>query len=144
MGISRRRFVAGVGIGALWTALPGTGIGILAGTPALAAPPAPSRAFDLGTATAATFRPHLGSRFRLQRQGQRALDLELAGIESQPADGATDSFSLQFSAAKPVGLVQAAYRLEHTALGAFNLFVVPVGSRLVAVVNHTLDDAPLS
>lgn len=139
MDITRRRFLSAIGAGAVWSSLPRTGLGLLgAGSPAWAAR-ASRTALDLVTATADTFRPHVGSRFRLQRAGQKALDLRLDGVTSSQPDGVTDAFSLQFSAGGPTGLGQATYDLDHAVLGPFRIFLVPAGSQgLGAVVNHVL------
>ncbi len=138
MTTSRRTFITTVGLAAVWSALPKTGVGILAdGTPAFAGPRSP---LDLATVTADTFRPHVGSRFRLKQAGQKALDLDLVRVESRPRDGGlTESFSLLFRATNPVGLAQAIHQFDHNSLGPFRIFVVPVGPRDVeAVINHLL------
>lgn len=133
MGLSRRTFLAGLGAGALSGSLPAIGLGRAA--VALAGPASPA-AFDLASATADTFGPYVGTRFRLQRPG-RALDLVLDDVVAAPRSGPTESFALVLSASKPPALAQSTYTLDHADLGRFDLFLVPSGPRaMTAVVNH--------
>lgn len=133
MGLSRRRFLAGIGAGALSGSLPAIGLG--RASVALAGPSSRA-AFDLATATADTFRPHVGTRFRLQRPG-KAVDLVLDDVVAGPPAGPTDSFALRFSASRAPTLSQSIYSLDHAELGTFDLFLVPSGAGvLTAVVNH--------
>ena len=133
MTISRRRFLAGIGIGAAASAAPATWINVVA--PALGL--RPRRQLDLAEVDAETVRPHVGSRFRLDRPGGPAIDLELAEVISEPVDrGGIDSFSLRFTAAQPLDLPQSAFPLEHAVLGQFGIFLVPTGGSATAVINH--------
>ena len=136
MTISRRRFLLGAGLGVLWGAVPVARAALVGAAPAGSA----RAAFDLATATADTFRPHIGSRFRLHRSGQPALDLELTQVESAATDGGrTDSFKLRFAGESAAGVAQSTYSLDHAVLGRFAIFVVPSGEAGVeAVVNHLL------
>lgn len=138
--VSRRSVVAALGAGALWSVFPVGGLGSLPGAaPAGAAPARTGGApFDLATATADTFRPHVRSRFRLTSAGTKPFDVLLVQVTSGAPDGRTDAFSLLFGPAA-AGLGQATYAVEHAALGSFPLFLVPAGARdLAAVVNHLL------
>lgn len=141
MEISRRRVLTALGLGTMWSAIaPWNPPGMpLQGAPAWAAPGRhPKGSLDLATATADTFRPHLGTRFRVRREGQRAEYLTLTDVVPQPPDGGpTDGFSLLFGMPEPSDLAQTTYGLEHGSLGSFSMFLVPVGSATVeAVVNH--------
>lgn len=138
MEISRRELLVGMGAGAVSVLAPVSPWSATASAAPVGSTGRTRAGLDLATATADTFRPHVGSRFRLQRSGQRALDLTLSAVNQRPAaDDGTDSFSLLFSAAQTAGLGQATYQLDHSVLGSFNLFVVPVGTGgLTAVVNH--------
>jgi hypothetical protein len=77
-----------------------------------------------------TFEPLVGQRFVLRRDvGDGALDLVLAAAtalahgEGRPRT----PFSLVFRGpAEPV-MPQRIYRVEHEELGAFELFLVPIG-----------------
>lgn len=136
MGITRRSVLGAMGAGAVWSMVPATGLGLV-GSGAQVLVAATSSPFDWATATAATFGPHVGSRFRLTRPGQKPLDLRLDGVVEAPPDGLTDTFSLQFTAPRSAGLGQATYTLDHAVLGTFRIFMVPAGPQgLGAVVNH--------
>ena len=129
-----------MGVSALAGAVPAVGGGVIA---------AAGRAFDaltspdpldLATVTADTFRPHVGTRFKLSPEARGAFEMTLTGVESQPSqDGTTDTFTLRFQADGPVDLDQAIQRLDHAALGGFGMFLVPRGPQTVdAVVSHLL------
>ena len=78
---------------------------------------------DLG---ADDFEPHTGQVFRLTAK-DRALDLELAQVQrlgSALREGG--AFSLVFHAPAGPVLPQSIYPIAHPALGAMDLFVVPI------------------
>jgi hypothetical protein len=86
-----------------------------------------------------TYAALLGSEFRIHRPGVGTLPVRL--IEARRAPSAVDSFSLLFRAHPRAGLGGGMYRLEHPALGGFELFVSPVsrgvkGLDLEAVINR--------
>lgn len=81
---------------------------------------------SLDTLTAEAFRPRLNEAFRLTGPGP-ALDLVLAEVTDAGKGASRRAFSLIFSApAQPVK-PQAIYRLEHPAMGALEIFLVPLG-----------------
>ncbi|MFL6197789.1 MAG: DUF6916 family protein [Thermoanaerobaculia bacterium] len=85
----------------------------------------------LDSLTPGSFTEHVGSRFRLQIEGQESLELELFEIsryEENPDFAARkEPFSLLFlGPARPV-LPQATYALEHPALERMEIFLVPIG-----------------
>lgn len=85
----------------------------------------------LETFTPGSFTEHVGSRFRLQIEGQEPLELELfeiARYEENPDYAARkEPFSLLFlGPARPI-LPQAIYPLEHPAFGSMEIFLVPIG-----------------
>lgn len=85
----------------------------------------------LETFTSGSFAEHVGSRFRLEIEGQEPLELELFEIacyEENPDFAARkEPFSLLFlGPARPI-LPQAIYPLEHPALGKLEIFLVPIG-----------------
>ena len=129
MTISRRTLITGAGAAAV---LGGATAGLLG--PRLFSSP---RTLDLGGVTAATFRPYIGTTFRLKRTGASALDLTLTDVTQDPPAPHTDSFSLRYRAAQDAQLGQATYRLAHATLGSFDMFLVQSGSRdTSAVINH--------
>lgn len=75
--------------------------------------------------TAATFAEHLHEPFRLDGGAAGGLVLELAEVSEAP-DGARP-FSVVFLGPGEPVLPQRIHRLEHEALGALELFIVPIG-----------------
>ncbi len=72
------------------------------------------------------FEPHTGQVFRLTAQ-DGALDLELAQVQRLgTALRAGGAFSLVFHAPAGQPLPQSIYPIAHPALGAMELFVVPI------------------
>ena len=76
----------------------------------------------------ATFRDRLGETFRLRDESGATLDLVLIDTRGLPShSGVREPFSVVFRApARPV-LDQMIRRLQHPELGAFELFLVPIG-----------------
>jgi hypothetical protein len=85
----------------------------------------------LETFTPASFKEHVGSRFRLSLPGQEPLALELGEIilyEENPDHAPRKQpFSLILVGPMRPMLQQAIYPLEHPILGALDLFLVPIG-----------------
>lgn len=87
----------------------------------------------LDTLTADTFAPHVGTPFRLALEGAGELELTLSsatavGEARRAARFRERAFSVIFLG--PPGaraLPQQIYRLEHAALGALEIFLVPIG-----------------
>jgi hypothetical protein len=78
----------------------------------------------------ATFAKLLNSSFRVHRDDQEPVEIEL--IEATPyppgcEDAKARNFSLIFSGPLDRFLSQRTYLLEHGKLGAFDLFIVPIG-----------------
>lgn len=77
-----------------------------------------------------TFAPRVGEAFDLSL-GEASAPLTLVEVRPLPAAptfaGAVRApFSLLFRSASPVVLPQKLYRLQNAALGALNIFLVPV------------------
>jgi hypothetical protein len=95
----------------------------------------------LETFTTETFAPRVGETFRILPDGGAPVDATLVEVTplGESATGASVSgradggggrpqaFSLVFRAQPAVLLSQRIYRTEHGALGAFDLFLVPIG-----------------
>jgi hypothetical protein len=82
--------------------------------------------------TVATFAPHLGEAFSVRATEQVALTLTLSEATAlgpaPSADGPRRApFSLLFHGPPTPILPQRIYHLEHPAIGAFDLFLVPLG-----------------
>ena len=75
----------------------------------------------------ATFAPHAGTGFWVQRGGEW-VTLKLAeaivGHTYRPEQG--ESFSLMFTAGPEKPLLQGIHAFQHPAVGAFELFITPV------------------
>ncbi len=85
--------------------------------------------------TSETFTPHLHRTFRVSADSATALDLTLievtelgsgSGRGNEAAAGRVP-FSLVFRGPLQPVLPQRTYRVEHDGIGAFDLFLVPIG-----------------
>ena len=92
----------------------------------------------LETFTTETFTRHVGETFRLLREGRPPVDTTLAEVSvlggsatGSSVEGRTggrpQAFSLVFHAPRRVLVPQQIYGMEHDTLGAFSLFLVPLG-----------------
>jgi hypothetical protein len=83
--------------------------------------------------TAATFEPHRGEPFSVRATEQIALALTLSEVTPLgPAPAGAEGprrapFSLMFHGPQTPILPQRIYRVEHEAIGTFDLFLVPLG-----------------
>lgn len=84
----------------------------------------------LETFTCATFEPHLGDLFRLgagDGQGADLVLIEAAVLPTSAADRLRPPFSIIFRGPPGPLISQGIHRLEHTGIGTFDLFLVPIG-----------------
>jgi hypothetical protein len=86
----------------------------------------------LETFTLATFAGRLGQAFRVRPAGAPPLTFELIEATDLSRGGTPPPnhrapFSLVFRGPREPCLPQQTYQLEHDELGAFDLFVVPIG-----------------
>jgi hypothetical protein len=89
----------------------------------------------LDTFTIHTFAPLLHDPFRVVQEAGPGLALELVEVKEMADTGPRDPrvgqrrtpFSLLFRGPRAVILPQQIVRLEHATLGAFDLFIVPLG-----------------
>ena len=86
----------------------------------------------------ATYAPLVGTDFRVHVPGRRTLRVKL--VEARELRGPGESFSLLFRGRR-ADVEGGIYRIDHPRLGAFELFVNPVGRgvkglELEAVVNR--------
>ena len=85
--------------------------------------------------TVATFADHLGERFRIHPGAGAPLVAELIAVTPLAAGpagagappGRRAPFAIVFRGPRTPVLPQRIYRLQHAALGAFDLFLVPLG-----------------
>jgi pimeloyl-ACP methyl ester carboxylesterase len=80
----------------------------------------------LETFTAETFSGHLGDSFRVYPDDSSTLELELVSA-TELGDGSGRPFSIVFRGPKDALLPQRTYRMEHEKIGAFDIFIVPIG-----------------
>jgi hypothetical protein len=81
---------------------------------------------SLDELTLATFEPHVGETFTIAAvSGDVELVLDSASALGE-RPGGRDPFSLVLRGPPRPQLAQAIYRLEHAALGALEIFVVPI------------------
>jgi hypothetical protein len=97
------------------------------GVPA-AAEAAPSGVpFRVEDARASMFRPHLHTTFSVQSAIGASLPLVLSQVLERPVTHRVEQFSLSFDACGGARLPHGTHAFHHPVLGAFDLFVAPVG-----------------
>jgi hypothetical protein len=82
--------------------------------------------FEVGT-----FAPRLGETFRIKAAVSEWTELTLieatALVTGAAATGRRAPFSIVFRGPSDPVMPQGTYRVEHAAIGAFELFLVPIG-----------------
>lgn len=73
-----------------------------------------------------SFAPLLNSRFQLEG-GSQSIDMELTEVSELRVSRGNESFSLVFRGPGDMFIPQETYRFNHSALGAIDLFIVPIG-----------------
>ena len=73
-----------------------------------------------------TFSGHLGDSFRVYPEDSGTLDLELVSATTL-GQSSGRPFSIVFRCPRDVLLPQRIYRMEHGEIGAFDIFLVPIG-----------------
>lgn len=68
----------------------------------------------------------LGTVFTAEHAGEQALALELVEANALSFSARHEAFALLFRGPATPALTQGLYRVSHAAVGAFDLFVVPV------------------
>ena len=82
----------------------------------------------LDKVTKDTFQPVQGDVFQLALGPDQTIPLELTAVRGTGLQGLADreQFSLHFRGPSAPALPQQIYRLEHPALGALEIFLVPI------------------
>ena len=74
------------------------------------------------------FSNRIGETFRIRIADDQALDIALAEVNALgTGTGKRTPFSLMLRSSGPAYAPQGIYRIEHNQLGAFDLFIVPLG-----------------
>lgn len=76
--------------------------------------------------TTETFSGHLGDVFQVYPDDSSTLDLELISA-TRLGDDSDRPFSIVFRGPSDTVLPQHIYRMEHTDIGSFEIFLVPIG-----------------
>jgi hypothetical protein len=79
-------------------------------------------------ASAALFQPYLDTTFAARSSDGTRLPLVLARVTEQPITPNVEQFSLSFHARAGTRLPSGTHAFQHPALGAFDLFISPVGA----------------
>jgi hypothetical protein len=82
---------------------------------------------ERGPLTQPAFARVLGTPFRLRPPGAGELTLELVEVSPLTVRPGTESFAIVFRGPLDRPLAQGMYPMAHDQLGAFDLFIVPVG-----------------
>ena len=126
MTVSRAGFLKVCGL-----ALVGAGVDVPALQALVVSPtagPDQTPPFSVQAATAAHFRQHLNTPFGLSSSDGGQLRLLLAAVTERPASKHVEQFSLIFHAPSGCPVADGLHAIRHQALGAFELFIVPVGA----------------
>jgi hypothetical protein len=84
---------------------------------------------DLNSFTVQTFQPLIGQTFRILPAGSEPIEAELIAAEARVTgrERHRDQFSIIFRGPLQPVLPQRIYAFQHETLGAFDLFIVPIG-----------------
>jgi hypothetical protein len=84
---------------------------------------------DLSTLTADDFAALRGARFRIAPDDTSQFEAELVEVTEIPREpGGRAPFSLVFQGSPELPLPQGIYGVEHDALGALEIFLVPIAA----------------
>ncbi|HEX8457831.1 MAG TPA: hypothetical protein VF656_11085 [Pyrinomonadaceae bacterium] len=74
-----------------------------------------------------SFAAQLNTKFRVEVEPEKAVELELAEVQGHgDVAGQTERFSVYFRGPLELFLPQNTYRMEHDALGSPEIFIVPI------------------
>ena len=90
------------------------------------------------------FVPHTGSKFTMHSGNTGAEELILESVNDLGSSARHIQFSMIFTGPQNAPLKQGIYRLDHSELGALDLFLVPLGKdqngvQYEAIVNRSMD-----
>ena len=84
-----------------------------------------------------TFSGHLGTSFRIYPDDSSTLDLALVSA-TELNEGSERPFSIVFRGPRDALLPQRIYRMEHEEIGAFDIFLVPIGPDEVGLLYEAI------
>lgn len=73
------------------------------------------------------FSKHLNTTFRIRLNEERTLDAKLIEVSELLVSPRQERFSIVFLCSNEVLIAQGTAPFEHDEMGAFNLFIVPIG-----------------
>lgn len=94
--------------------------------------------------TIETFADHVNSKFRMHYGDSQTAELELIRVKDVGSSERQKQFSLQFLGPPEAPIMQGIYKVDHDALGALDLFLVPIarddkGVQYEAIFNRVVD-----
>ena len=126
MAISRRMFLGRSSVFSLAAVLP---LSAHAGhNSAVSATFDASRLDLLGRLTSESFSRNLNTSFEIQVWALNTQELELIEVSKKKVHRGIESFDLLFRGKKESQFTQGTYMINHTIMGSFPVFVVPVGN----------------
>ena len=95
---------------------------------------------SLADLTIDAFRPRVAERFRIHTSPASAIDAELIDVRALGASGAArrTPFAVLFRTVLTPALPQRIYRVEHEAMGAHDIFLVPIGPDAAGMVYEAI------
>ena len=73
------------------------------------------------------FSKHLNTTFRIRLNDERTIDVKLIDVSERLVSPRQERFSIVFLSSNDVIIGQGIVPFEHDEMGAFNLFIVPIG-----------------
>lgn len=73
------------------------------------------------------FSRHLKTKFGIRLSDEQVIEAELAELSELLLSARQERFAIVFRASNEVLIDQGLHRFEHNEMGAFNLFIVPIG-----------------
>ncbi|MBX7185189.1 MAG: hypothetical protein K1Y01_08615 [Vicinamibacteria bacterium] len=92
----------------------------------------------LSSADIDAFLNHVGSAFHAAGPAGARTAVVLQGLEKLPSDKRTDQFSLFFASPSGDLMPEGLYRMHHSTLGAFDIFLVPGGKKAALRADFSL------
>lgn len=93
--------------------------------------------------TVDTFSGHVNTKFVMHYGDSQTAEIELTSVDDVGSSPRQIQFSLLFLAPDNAPLFQGTYKLEHDALGALDIFLVPVGKDARGVEYQAIFNRPV-